>query len=212
MTETSLRRWVPDSLELDTWEGTPWIGVTPLHLRNLRLRGLPPVPGFAEVLEVDVRTYVHCQGVRGVFYLTMEASNPLVGAAARTAYHMPYRSGLVEKAAMRDGWSMQCRRESPLGLVDWQGDWRPVGAEYECSPETLEGHVIDQWELFTVDGRGQLYQSSIHRSPWTLRAAECHFGVDTIASVYGLELLQSSPHVCCSRGVDVLVWWPKPMS
>jgi uncharacterized protein YqjF (DUF2071 family) len=104
---------------------------------------------------------------------------------------------------------MQCRRDSPLGEIAWNGEWHPVGPEYSCEPETLEGHLIDQWELFTVDGRGHVYQASIHRNPWMLRHAEAQIRVDTFPSAFALEVLRPEPHLCCSKGVDVLVWWPR---
>jgi uncharacterized protein YqjF (DUF2071 family) len=209
VSEASLRPWVPEGLELDAWEGTPWIAVTALHLKNLRLRGTPPVPGASEVLEGDLRTYVRVGGVHGVLYLTMEASNPLVGAAARTAYHMPYRGSQVTKQAVGEGWEMSCRRGSPSGEIAWRGEWQPSGPEYGCRPDTPEGRLIDQWELFTVDGRGRVYQAGIHRPPWALRSAEARIEVDTFASAFGLDLLSPNPHLCCSKGVEVLVWWPR---
>jgi hypothetical protein len=42
-----LRRWVPEQLPLDTFDGTAWIAVTPFRLRGLRMRLTPPVPGLS---------------------------------------------------------------------------------------------------------------------------------------------------------------------
>jgi uncharacterized protein len=167
------------------------------------------MPAMSEVLEVDLRTYVRGNGVRGVYYLTMEASNPRVGFAARTVYHMPYRASRVTKASVGDGWRMDCHRDSSLGEVAWSGEWQPVGPEYLCEPDTLESRFIDQWELYTRDGPGHVYQAGIHRIPWILRRAKGEIRVDTFAAAFQLELLRDEAHLCCSDGADVLVWWPR---
>jgi uncharacterized protein YqjF (DUF2071 family) len=39
-----MRALVPDSLELDLFDGSAWLSVTPFYLSHLRARGSPPVP------------------------------------------------------------------------------------------------------------------------------------------------------------------------
>ena len=52
-----LRPLVPEALEVDTFEGQAWIGMTPFNLNDLRLSGLPAVPGLSAFDELNVRTY-----------------------------------------------------------------------------------------------------------------------------------------------------------
>src|SRR5437764_13772070 len=52
-----LRRLVPDSVEIETFDGSAWLGVTPMLLTGLRLRGLPALPGVSTFPELNVRTY-----------------------------------------------------------------------------------------------------------------------------------------------------------
>jgi hypothetical protein len=62
----TLRKIVPASLPLDTFEGQAWIGVVPFRMSGVRLRGTPAVPGLSAFPELNVRTYVSINGKPGV--------------------------------------------------------------------------------------------------------------------------------------------------
>ena len=57
-----VQRLLPEGVELDTFEGNAYIGLVPFNMRNLRLRGLPPIPTTSNFAEVNVRTYVKSRG------------------------------------------------------------------------------------------------------------------------------------------------------
>ena len=75
--ESVLRPHVPAPLQIDTFEGRAWVGVTPFTMRNVRPEGLPAVPFLSDAHELNVRTYVHYDGVPGVWFFSLDASNPL---------------------------------------------------------------------------------------------------------------------------------------
>lgn len=84
-----VRPLVPAPLEVETWDGSAWLGITPFCLSGVRLRGTPAVPFLSTFPEVDVRTYVRLEERPGVFYFGLEAPNPVIAAAARLVYHPP---------------------------------------------------------------------------------------------------------------------------
>ena len=51
---------------------------------------LPPVPFLSESHELNVRTYVHLDGVPGVWFILVDANNAVVALGARVAFHLPY--------------------------------------------------------------------------------------------------------------------------
>src|SRR5581483_5428414 len=55
-----VRPLVPKELELDLFDAKAWIGLTPFRMTDIHLRGLPPIPGAGEFLEMNLRTYVRC--------------------------------------------------------------------------------------------------------------------------------------------------------
>lgn len=79
----ALRPLIPSRLEIDTFEGRAWIGVTPFLLRGLRPPYLPPFPFLSSAHEINVRTYVHLDGVPGIWFFSLDADNGLAVATAR---------------------------------------------------------------------------------------------------------------------------------
>jgi uncharacterized protein YqjF (DUF2071 family) len=85
-----LRPLIPSSLEIDTFDGSAWIGVVPFTMWDIRASFLPAIPGNSRFHELNVRTYVHYQGVPSVWFLSLDAANRLAVWGARKFYHLPY--------------------------------------------------------------------------------------------------------------------------
>ena len=79
-----LRPLVPDSLTLDTFDGQCWIGVVPFWMSGVRARGLPALPGFSRLPELNVRTYVTYGGKPGVYFFSLDITSHLAVWGART--------------------------------------------------------------------------------------------------------------------------------
>jgi hypothetical protein len=79
----ALRPHVPAELELETFDGSGWLGVTPFLLDGLRLRNLPPVPLLSRFLEVNLRTYVRAGGRPGIWFFSLDAASRLAVEGAR---------------------------------------------------------------------------------------------------------------------------------
>src|SRR5688500_16938127 len=60
-----VRPLIPPQLEIDTFDGQAWIGITPFAVTHLRILSLPEVPGLDHFVELNVRTYVHFRGIPG---------------------------------------------------------------------------------------------------------------------------------------------------
>src|SRR5690349_15567099 len=80
----TLRPLIPAGLSLDTYNGEAWLGLIAFNLSGIRLRGLPPVPFTCQFVELNVRTYVIRDGKPGIYFLSLDASNALAGAIARS--------------------------------------------------------------------------------------------------------------------------------
>jgi len=51
-----LRPLIPQQLEIDTFDGTAWIGVVPFTMWSIRASFLPPIPRTSAFHELNVRT------------------------------------------------------------------------------------------------------------------------------------------------------------
>ena len=72
-----VQRLLPSGVELDTFEGKAYVGLVPFNMRNLRLRGLPPIPTTSNFAEVNVRTYVTSRGRSAVWFFSLDTQKLL---------------------------------------------------------------------------------------------------------------------------------------
>jgi len=88
----ALRPLIPEKLEIDTFDGTAWIGIVPFTMWDIRALPpyVPPVPGLNAMDELNVRTYVHHNGVPGVWFFSLDAARLPAVIGARAAYALPY--------------------------------------------------------------------------------------------------------------------------
>jgi uncharacterized protein len=91
-----IRRLVPASLPLDLFEGQAWIGVVPFRMTGIRPRFLPALPWLSAFPEINVRTYVNVQGKPGVYFFSLDATNPVAIQTAQWFFHLPYRRAVMK--------------------------------------------------------------------------------------------------------------------
>ncbi|GAH11300.1 unnamed protein product, partial [marine sediment metagenome] len=77
-----LRPLIPAQLEIDTFQGTAYIGVVPFKMRKIRPRWLPSALAVS-FLETNVRTYVLYNNEPGVFFFSLDANSLSAVLAAR---------------------------------------------------------------------------------------------------------------------------------
>src|ERR1044071_5720227 len=101
--EKLLRPLIPEQLEIDTFDGTAWIGIIPFTMWDIRALPpyVPPVPGLSAAHELNVRTYVHHNGVPGVWFFSLDTNSSAAVLAARTIYHLPYYSADIDLKGKR---------------------------------------------------------------------------------------------------------------
>src|ERR1700690_3843835 len=63
-----IRPLIPGSLDLETHEGSAWVGIVPFRMAGVRLRGTPALPGLSAFPELNVRTYVRSGDKPGVWF------------------------------------------------------------------------------------------------------------------------------------------------
>src|SRR4051812_26866122 len=99
----ALRARLPAGLQLDLYEGTAWLSITPFHLSHLRLRGLPPAGPFSAFHEINVRTYVTVGAKPGVHFFSLDASRLHAVLGARLFFHLPYEHAEMSMAGTAGG-------------------------------------------------------------------------------------------------------------
>ena len=83
--------YIPEDLELDTFQGKAYVGTIPFIMEKVRPHFLPYLPFISTFPEFNVRTYVKKNGKAGVLFLTLDAQSYVTCTYAPRAYGLPYK-------------------------------------------------------------------------------------------------------------------------
>ena len=108
----ALRPRVPVELQVQEFQGTAWVSVTPFWMSDVSVRNLPAVPGISTFPELNVRTYVNRDDRPGVWFFSLDADNFLAVRAARAVYHLPYMDAQMSVSQKDDGIHYVSQRSS----------------------------------------------------------------------------------------------------
>lgn len=205
----ALRPLVPAPLQIDTYDDAAWIGVTPFTMPEIRLRGLPALPFVSSTHELNVRVYVHHEGVPGIWFLSLDAANPLAVLGARVGFGLPYflarmtlqeRDGAIRFASRR--WH-PAAAPAQFGVAWHGGAYLPA-----AQPGTLDFFLIERYCLYAKRGR-HLFRTRIHHEPWPLRRAEVDAFTSTMLASHGLPTPPGEPLLHAQAApLTVGVWMP----
>lgn len=205
-----LRPHIPPGLEIDTWKGTAWIGVTPFTIRGIRPPLAPALPMLSQSHELNVRTYVWRDGVPGIWFFSLDASNSLAVWAARVGFALPYFRAEMELTTDSGSIEFQSRRihaDAPPGT--FHAKWRIDSPLPEVLPGTRDFFLIERYVLYSSSGN-RLYRASIHHRPWPLSSAHVERLTSSILESDGLMQPQESPLVHAqAKPLSVWIWPPK---
>jgi uncharacterized protein YqjF (DUF2071 family) len=196
-----IQAMLPAGLQVDTFDGSAWVSMTPFLMADQRPPLLPTAGRLGTFPETNLRTYV-CgpNGREGIWFFSLEAASAAMVFGARTFAGVPYhrgtlsideRDGLFTYAGVRRGGSPSYR------LVV-----RP-GAPVEASEHDV--WLTARWRAYSRHV-GRLIETPITHAPWPLRAATVVELDQTLTSAAGLPGAVGDPLVHYSDGVrDVRV-------
>jgi uncharacterized protein YqjF (DUF2071 family) len=199
-----IQRLLPPGLEVDTFDGTGWIGLIPFRL-SVRPWGLPALPWIGRCSEANVRTYVRgVDGGRGIWFFSLEAARLPLVLAARAWYHLPYKW-----ARMRTDVGGSSRRVRYRSTRRWPSRGQSVSVELALGPRLdlrnaspLERFLVCRWRLYSATPEG-LAVTEVDHPPWPLRRATLLSVEQSLFAAAGLPEPQGEPLVHHSSGVDV---------
>lgn len=203
----ALRRLVPARLEVDTFEGEAWVGVTPFTLSGVRPAYTPPLPLVSEFDEINVRTYVHLEGVPGIWFFSLDANSTVAVTAARTLFQLPYFYADIKRERTADTTVYMSSREGDAAPhASFGATWRAGEELPEAEPHTLDFFLTERYCLYTADAAGQLYRARIHHRPWPLRRVRVETYRSTMVEAAGLPAPSGAPLLHHGGPVSVEVW------
>jgi len=202
----ALDRFVPRGLALDTFGGRAWLGVVPFRIRELRLAGLPALPGGGAFNEINVRTYVRGPGGPGVVFLSLDADSVLAVLGARTLFHLPYffADEAYRAAAGRVAFAVR-RRQPGAPAARFAARYAPTGPVALAPPGSLEHWLTARYRLYTA-AHGRIYCLEIRHPPWPLQPAAGRIHAQGMARAHGLDLPDTPPLLHYAARLQVYFW------
>jgi uncharacterized protein YqjF (DUF2071 family) len=173
---------------------------------------------------------VEAEGKPGVFFFSLDATNPLIVAAGRLLFHVPYRWADIDVRREGEWIGYECVRRGadnrprttdhgqdnavvrgPSFVVGGQtsvfrGRYRPTSDVYTAAPGTLEHFLTERYCLYAVAPDGTLSRTEVHHRPWPLQQAEAEIEVNTMTAAGGLPVSGPPALVHFARRIDVVVW------
>ena len=203
---------LPSGLQADTYQGSAWLGVVPFWLDRIKLRGIPPVPGTQSFPDLNVRTYVRDRetGNPGLYFFSLDASNLLAVAVARTFFHLPchWAEMHIDQRTDRE-FAFYSRRRFSKKPVVFQARYRGLGPTRklaEARTGSLEHFLMERSCLFTLNRAGQPVRANLHHVPWPLEEAEAEIDRNDMAESIGIKLPDQEPVLHYSRRLALYIW------
>ena len=203
--ENVLRPHIPASLEIDTYGDSAWIAITPFTMWDIRAFPpfVPPVPGLDSMHELNVRTYVHYNGVPGVWFFSLDANSRAAVLAARTFFHLPYYNSEIEMEGKKKIKYRLDRIEEPA--AKFRAAWSVGEPLPESQPGSKEFFLTERYILYT-EHDDEIYRARIHHEPWQLYEAELTSFSSTMLEANRLIQPKTQPILHYADEVNVDIW------
>lgn len=201
---------LPDQLEVDTYEGAAWVGVAPFMIHGIRPPYLPAAPFLSRSHELNVRTYVIHRGIPGVWFFSLDASNPLAVVAARLTYHLPYFHARMRLEGGDGTIRFTSQRRGAGPQPEFAAEWRGTDPISSQPPDSLLFFLTERYCLYARRNQS-LYRARIHHRRWSLRDADLRSLKSTMLTAQGIRIGEGDQPIAHAQGdpLDVEVWPPE---
>lgn len=199
---------VPDWLTVDEADGTAWVSALPLTMARFDAFG---VPVRRDVGGLNLRTYVRGpDGDRGVYFLSLDATDRVAVTVARRLFRLPYYYADVRRTE-RDGRTNVSVRRTAERDAALELSYRPAGGERTASADTLASFLTERYRYFTTGPLGTRLVGSVGHEPWELGTAEATVQARSLLPDCVVDSSESEPLVHYSPGTEMRVGVPRPV-
>ncbi len=198
-----LARRLPPNVEIDCFDGTAWLSIVPFRMTNVHARYAPTLPGFDDVAEINLRTYVRVGSLHGVWFFSLDAARPLVVKSARITTGLPYFHAQIdhqEDAAGIVYRSTRIDRRSVGGT--FAARYRPLNRVRSAAEGSLEAFLHERYHFFTTRGR-RLVCGTISHQPWELAPIDIDITCNTMGNIIAMPLDEKPVAAYFARSLDV---------
>ena len=191
-----LKKLVPKELEIDLFEGKPWVSVVAFTMEKIRPKNLPSFAPVSNFDEINIRTYIKSNNKTGVYFLSIEGGTKLSCKIAKGISELPYRFSNMKRS--------QNKFESCNSEFNDRLDLEFKVGEVVTQKTGLDKWLTERYALFQ-DSEESINEFDIHHLEWPIQEIE----LTKIKVNYPRfdKLLKKDPHkIRYSSGVKVIAW------
>lgn len=191
-----LEKYIPKGLEIDLFEGKPWVSIVAFTMEKIRPRNLPPFPPISNFDEINIRTYVKANNKSGVYFLSIEGGTNISCIIAKKISELPYRFSEIKRtkgkysssnSEFNDTLNINYKVKNRINIKSKLDKW--LTERYALFQDTSE--AINEFE--------------IHHLEWSINEIEIK-ELDYNYKRFN-ELIKNKPHkIQYSKGVKVIAW------
>ncbi len=197
-----LKQFVPKDLEIDLYNGKPWVSIVAFTMQGLRTRNLPSFPPISNFDEINIRTYIRKNGKTGVYFLSIEGGAKISCLLAKTISQLPYRHSKIKRGG-GTYLSMNVKNNERFNLSFSIG-------EKLSKKDKLDLWLTERYALFQ-DNDNSINEYELHHLEWPLN----NIWINDLELAYPRfnKLLNNNPiRSHYSEGVNVIAWSKKKLA
>lgn len=208
----SIRPYVPESLKIQEFEDTSWVGIFPFLMQGVMRRPFPDLPGISAFPELNVRLYVQRDDRPGIWFLSLDAANRLAVWTARKFFHLPYFHADMKVTVKDKQIQYRSQRLDPGNDIRFRATYQPISEVYEAAAGTLEHWLTERYCLYAQSPDGALWRTEVHHLPWPLQRAEAIIEVNEMVNPWHITLSEQPALLHFAKRLDVVVWPPEQIN
>jgi uncharacterized protein YqjF (DUF2071 family) len=182
---------LPPGLYVDTHHDKAYVGVTPFSLNDVRASFLPEIPGTADFLELNVRTYVYDEtGTPGVWFYSLDCNSNLAVLMAKLFYALPYHSADMQAVERAEAAEYNCeficqrRGTSEKSAFRYRKLLEPVSSQ----PGSLPFFLVERYLLYAYARTAKtLLSARVYHTPYELFRVHLGLYDDTMLRLNNLD-------------------------
>ena len=202
----AIRHLVHPDLELEEFDGTPWITAVPFRMADLMRGQLPCPPPLRSFPQLNLRTYVRHGGKSGVWFFSLHTNCLPVILGGRLIYGTPYAFARSRRSHTGTTIHHHARSRS----LDFHARYTPDGPAFESSHGSFEDWLTERYCLYATPQR-HLARVDVHHRKWPLQNCTMEIHAAPLLAAAGHHPLDSPPVFHFSPGVDVVSYAPVPL-
>lgn len=191
-----LIKFVPKELEIDLFDGKPWISLVAFTMEKIRPKNLPAFPPISNFDEINIRTYIKFNNKSGVYFLSIEGGKLASCKIAKGISELPYRYSKIQR--------LNGIYKSKNKKLNDQ-----LNIEFDLSKVQTKKNELDKWltERYALfqDAENCINEFDIHHLEWPTQEIK----IKKLEVNYPRfsNLINNKPNLThYSNGVQVIAW------